>query len=49
MQTVFNQLIKYNKWLFDSLKEDNVRFMFLKPLMLILTYCKRKTTDKFEL
>ena len=29
------------------MNEDVVKFMFPKPSMLILTYCKRKKTDKF--
>ena len=40
MQNVFNRIIKYKELLFNSVNEDIVRYMFSKPLKLILTICK---------
>ena len=42
MQTEFSRIIKYKEKLFHTVKEDVAKCMFSKPLMLILTYRKRK-------
>ena len=50
MQTVLvTQSNIKSSFLTVRVNEDVVRFMFLKPLTLILTYCKRKSSDKFVL